>query len=329
MKTFRYKRGYMIIALGIIFIAAALLFIYYQYRNYGVKDCVGGDIPYSMVQNVHSIIKPIANRTMEMIAYKTLENTGYSRWQEHWGSLDILAENVDIIAGGGDEFLVSLSLPPQGAVIACYKRDDGVFEYIGKIPGLLPVTGMSMLENYRLDNGLLIAEQVQNEMLGAFFNAHYSDVFLWQGGHFVRVLDLLTDYNAYWNESWDGKDEDAHWLWLKQSSQVEYADKGETINVNYVQRLLQSTSTDIEKLPRHADFITRYFRTVGEKYRWNSDWNLYILGEGIDSLTGERIALLKDYRNSISSFVRGTDFNMVKVINSNNSTYILPANRFK
>ena len=121
--------------------------------------------------------------------------------------------------------------------------------------------------------------------------------------------------------------EDAHWLWLNQSSDVEYSDSGETVKIEHVHTLLQSIVTDVQNIPAHDDFAVRYFRMVKEEYKWNDDWGLYILGEYSDSQTGERVALLEDYRNNVSSFIRGTRFDMVKVMDQNGEIYIISADR--
>ena len=87
--------------------------------------------------------------------------------------------------------------------------------------------------------------------------------------------------------------------------------------------------TDTDSIPEAEGFAARYFRMVKEEYKWSSDWGLYILGEYTDSQTGERVALLEDYRNNVSSFIRGTRFDMVKVIDQNGEISIMSADRLQ
>ncbi len=330
MGPLTHKKSCIFAIIAVISIVVALTVVRpWHHREYGIGD---QDIPCSVLHSANSVIRPVADRAIDIIKHKTLINTGYNKWNSHRDGLRVLIKRtagIDGDSGDGDELFVSLSLPPRGAVIAYYKRYGGAFKYVGKIPDLLPVTGIHNLKNAHLGNRLLVVNQVQDEMLGAFFNAHYSDIFLWQGGYFVRVLGLLTDYNAYWNEGWDGKDRDAHWVWLKQSSDMIYADNGETINMNRVQKLLQSIETDTCKIPAVTGFTTQYFRTVREEYRWDGCYGLYILGEYTDRSTGETVALLKDYRKDISSFIRGTEFDMVRIMNKNNSIEIIPSDRLQ
>lgn len=329
MKLFKYNRRNILILAMTVLLVLAFVVGCLVYRGYRQRNRDTDYIPYAAVKNARSIFKPLADKSLQSLVDKTLDNMGNLRWKRYSADLDVVIEETDFLPYKGSEVLVALSLPPQEAVVACYKRDGGKLKYMGKIPNLLPVSGVSTLENIRLQNRLVVVDQVQDEMLGAFFNARYRDVFLWKDGHFDRVLGLLTHYNAYWNQAWDGVKEDAHWLWLNQSSDVGYSDSGETVRIEHVQTLLQSTVTDVQSIPAHDDFAVRYFRMVKEEYKWNDDWGLYILGEYTDSQTGERVALLEDYRNNVSSFIRGTRFDMVKVMDQKGEIYIIYAERLQ
>lgn len=329
MRFFKYNRRNKLILAAVIILLAALVLAHYIYGSLTGNNDGRYNLSYISVKNINSFFKPAARKAVQDIVQATLDNTGYSRWEECRHQLDMLVEEADIIPHKGREVLVALSLPPQEGMIACYKRDGLGLEYMGRIPGLLPVTGITILNNACLDSRLIIADQNHDEMLGAFFNARYRDIFLWKDGHFDRVLGLLTGYNSYWNQAWDGIKEDAHWLWLNQSSQVEYSDNGETIYVRHTQSLLQSMVTDADSIPDNKDFAVRYYRMVKEEYRWSSHWEGYILGEYTDRVTGEKVALLEDYRTNIASFIRGTSFDMVKVARENGEILIIPAERLE
>jgi hypothetical protein len=329
MKYLKYNRRNILILAMAILLALALVAGCFIYRGYREKSRHTDYIPYVAVRNARSIFKPLADKSLQSLVDKTLDNTGNLRWKGYSNDLDVVIEEADFLPYKGSEVLVGLSLPPQEAMVACYKRNGSKLEYMGKIPNLLPVAGISTMENARIPGCLIVVDQVQDEMLGAFFNARYRDIFQWKDGHFDRVLGLLTHYNAYWNQAWDGVKEDAHWLWLNQSSDVKYSDNGETVRTEHIQTLLQSIVTDAQNIPAHDDFAVRYFRMVKEEYKWNGDWGLYILGEYTDSQTGERVALLEDYRNNVSSFIRGTRFDMVKVLDQRGEIYIIPADRLQ
>ena len=222
MEIFKYNRRNILVLVVVLVLTAVLFFAWYCYKGLTGTSGDRGNIPYPAVRSTGSIFKPLARKSVQSIVDITLDNTGYIRWKACTGELDVLIEEADLLLGKADEVLVALSLSPQEGLVACYTREGGRLNYVGKIPNLLPVTGIWTLGNTRLENRLLIVEQVQDEMLGAFFNARYSDVFLPGDGHFDRVLGLLTNYNAYWNRAWDGVKEDASWLWLNQSAKVEY-----------------------------------------------------------------------------------------------------------
>jgi hypothetical protein len=329
MEFFRLNKKKVIVFITAVIILLVLVFASYRFGGPWGRNYEGDDIPYRALKNAQSIIKPAADKAAQSILDRTLNNTGYMRWRRYSGELDMLLEEADVLTGGENEVLVALSLPPQEGIIALYKREGGRLKYSGRIPSLLPVKGIETLDNARIENRLLVVDQFQDEMLGAFFNAAYRDIFIWRDGHFDRVLGLLTDYNAYWNQAWDGVKEDPHWLWLNQKSEVEYADRGETVRIRHIQSLLMSTVTGFQNIPDQRDFAVRYFRMVKEDYRWNSDWGLYIMGEYTDNLTGERVALLEDYRTNVSSFIRGTGFEMVKVMDRDGKISIIPAQRIE
>lgn len=329
MGSFKYNKRNLCIAITVVVILLVLITANHFAGGRWDNSRENGDIPYRAVRNAQSIIKSLSGSAVQSIVDKTLDNTGYLRWKRYSGELDVLIEEAPVLNDIQNEVMVALSLQPQEGIIAFYRREGDSLKYSGRIPSLLPVTGITTMENACIENRLVVVDQLHDEMLGSFFDARYRDLFLWRDGRFDRVLGLITHYNAYWNQAWDGVKEDSHWLWLNQTSKMEYEDRGETIRVNYVQSLLQSTVTDSQNLPDKENFAVRYFRMVKEDYIWNSDWGLYILGEYTDGQTGERVALLEDYSNNVSSFIRGTGFEMVKVIDKNGQISIIPVDRLQ
>lgn len=329
MGSFKKKETSILIILAVIFIASALVVNGYRHKSSSGESNDDKAIPYSVVNSTKSIFRPLANRSIKRIADSTLDNTGYTIWKGYDRELEVLIKETDFVAKGGSGMLAAISLPPDEGIVAYYKREGKYLTYMGKVPGLLPVKDISLLNNAYSEKQLIAIDQEQNEMLGAFFKAQYRDVFLWKDGYFDRVLGLLIHYDAYWNKAWDGVKEDTYWLWLNQSSDIRHSRDGEIISVNYVQTLFQSTVADADSIPVTEDFATRYYRMIREEYRWNSQWGLYILGEYIDRQTGENVALLEDYRNNVSGFIRGTEFDMVKVVDRKGRISIISVNRLQ
>jgi hypothetical protein len=236
---------------------------------------------------------------------------------------------TDVYPGEGEEFLVALSLLPHEGMVAAYKREGGKLKYIGKIGNLLPVTDLSGVNNVYAGRNMLVVDQHQDEMLGAFFNAGYRDIFVWKDGHFDRILGLVTAYNAFWNQAWDGVKNGASWLWLRQVSETQYGEGGKRVEVTYNQSLLQSMTKDVQQIPGEEDFVVRYNRTVRDGFTWSGEWNRYILGEYTDRLTGKKVAVLENYGNNISGLIGKTVYNMVKVMDEEGNIEIIPCEQLE
>jgi len=321
----KHKKKLMVIFVTVLLVGVVYSFFYLRININEQLD--KGEIPLSIARNAESFLDSLSRKAAEDIVDITLNNTGYTKWNKYKGSLDVIVKRIDILPDKGKELVVAISLPPQEGIVAVYSREGGKMVYVSKIALLLPVTGISGVEVDFTDQELLVVNQYQDEMLGAFFNANYRDIFLMDKNRFDRVLGLVTDYNAYWNQTWEGMSKDAHWLWLRQRLQVQYADGGNTVKLTSDQALLKSAVSDSQTIPGDNDFIVRYKRVITQEYEWNSDWNSYILGEYVDKLTGEKVALLDSYWNSISGLINNKQCNLVKVINKKGEIKIIPVER--
>ena len=95
------------------------------YRGYRQRNRDTDYIPYAAVKNARSIFKPLADKSLQSLVDKTLDNMGNLRWKRYSADLDVVIEETDFLPYKGSEVLVALSLPPQEAVVACFKRDGG------------------------------------------------------------------------------------------------------------------------------------------------------------------------------------------------------------
>ncbi len=284
-----------------------------------------GEIPLSIVRNAGSFIDSLSRKAVEDIVDVTLKNTGYIKWMKYKDSLDVIVEKIDILPDGGRELVVAVSLPPQEGLVAVYSRKGSIMTYISRIAALLPVKEISGLKADFADRELLMVDQHQDEMLGAFFNADYRDIFLVDKKRTDRVLGLVTNYNAYWNQAWEGTGKEACWLWLRQRLQFETAEGGNTIRLIEDQALLKSGDAGSHVIPAEKSFNARYKRVVSEEYNWSPQWERYILGELTDQHTGEKVALLEDYSRHISNLINSKQSHMIKIMNRKGEIKIITA----
>lgn len=326
-KTNGFSRKFIAWLVAGVLITCCLMSV--AVERYCSKILQRGEIPLLTARKANSLIGIISRKATGDIVDVTLENTGYTKWEKYKDSLDTIVKELDLLPGGGKELVVAISLPPQEGLVAVYSRQGNRLVYRCKISSLFPVTHLSGIEVDFSEQQMLVVDQHQDEMLGAFFTADYKEFFIWNGRYFTRVLGLITGYSAFWNQAWDGAGEGAHWLWLRQVPQVEYGEGGSIIRVKLDQALLQSKSQDTDSIPGKEDFIKRHGRTVTQEYRWSTSWGRYIIGEGVDRLTGEEVAVLEDYSKSISGLLDGKHKDMVKVIDREGEIKIIPADGLK
>ncbi|MBA1336195.1 MAG: hypothetical protein HPY66_2439 [Firmicutes bacterium] len=286
-------------------------------------------IPLKTANRTESIFKFVSQRAQKDILDVTLENAGYGKWSKFKKELKVVTAKAQIIPGGEGEFIVAVSLPPQEGMVAVYTRQGDSFAYLGKIGNLLPVTGLSEFSGIPEGRHVLVVDQYQDEMLGAFFNSGYKDYFIWEEGRMKRVLGLTTEYSAYWNQSWEGKKKKAAWLWLRQEPGIAYDEQDGSIMVEYKQSLLRSVTHDTNNIPGEEEFVVRDSRVVSNKYVWSSEWGRYILGEYRDRASGERVALLEDFRNNISNLVKKKEHDLAKIIDARGQVKIVPLDQLE
>jgi hypothetical protein len=314
-----------------VFAVSMLLFVCifcYLYMDITIRQQALDDnaIPIEAVRHVGNPFKAVSGRAVGDIVDVTVKNAGLIRWEKF--KKELRMEYIHQNTGSAAMFFVALSLYPQEGMVACYRNDGDIYRYKGKVANLLPVTALSVIPG-SVAGDLLVVDQHQNEMAGAFFEADYKDIFQWINGYPNRVLGLITGYSAYWNQIWDGVKENASWLLLKQTSDVEYRPEDGLIEVTYRQYLMQSDDRDLLEMPRPDNYSVRRYRVVREKYIWDQDFNRFILGRVIDRQTGQQVALLEDYRDDISSLVGRRCFNMVKIMDSDGKIEIIPSSRIE
>lgn len=319
------KKKVLVIIVTVILLVTGTYYSTTYWQSINKEQLSKGEIPLSTARNADSFLDALSRKAVEDIVDITLKNTCYKKWKKFKTSLNVIVKRINILPAKGKELVVAISLPPQEGIAAVYKRVGNKMVYVSKITALLPVTGISGLKVDFTDRELLVVNQYQDEMLGAFFNADYCDIFLMDKNRFNRVLGLITDYNAYWNQAWEGTDEEAYWLWLRQRLQVDYVDRGNTVKLTSDQALLKSEVLNSKTIPGEKDFKVRYKRVVTQEYRWSDEWNRYILGELINEFTGEKVALLEDYHYSISGLLNSKHDYMIKIINKKGEIEIIPS----
>lgn len=286
-------------------------------------------IPLKTANRTESIFKFLSQRAQRDVLDVTLENAGYGKWSKFRKELTVVTEKADIISGGEEEFIVAVSLPPQEGMAAVYTRQGDSFVYLGRIGNLLPVTGLFELCGATEGLHVLVVDQYQDEMLGAFFKSGYKDYFIWGDGRLKRVLGLITDYSAYWNQSWEGKRNKARWLWLRQEHDIAYDEQDGSITVEYRQSLLRSVTHDTGDIPGEEEFDVKESRVVSNRFVWSSEWGRYILGEYTDRVSGEKVALLEDFSNNISNLVKKKECDLAKIIDARGQVKIVPMDQLE
>ncbi|NMA84431.1 MAG: hypothetical protein GX962_11305 [Epulopiscium sp.] len=178
-----------------------------------------------------------------------------------------------------------------------YENYKGKYQYRSFLEVFGEVKEIKKLAIRGVQKDLLLIKEYINELLGAFEESTRIKAYDWREKKPTIVLDIIEDYHAYWNELWDHKKpkNESHWLQIVQHSDVQWQDElYPVLHVISHQVFSTSKATDQVDMPKEEDFQIQKTKEIKRDYRWDPSWNGFILAEGIDTQTGEKVAILED-----------------------------------
>lgn len=254
----------------------------------------------------------------EEIARSVLASTGRS---EQYDLQDL--ENVTVYYGGDltenkEDVVISVSFGPKNTVIAAYMTNGDVYEYVGDIGNFYGVENIRFIPSKELGQDIVVVRERVNQSLGSFEETDVLRGYVYEEDGFRDVLNTPAKIKASWNKLWDNtipKDE-SQWRRITENTESVWGTEGNTdLTLTRQQSYLISDDTNKEKEPENDTFQTQDSRVVVERFYWSPVWGRFILGDAVERVTGEPVALVENLEKSpytLAGFSNYADFGIVR-----------------
>jgi hypothetical protein len=279
-KTFKILSG-----LALLAIAAALgVFAYSSTRlnEAKLKEYLSGNTSESLRRS---------------IARTVLINTG--KWKT-WGtpSNATVTARLVRIKDRQKDALVIVNAGKGKTIAAVYEKNGSSYTYSGLVGVYQELQDIQVLPMKDGTSGVIVVRERSDRTMEAQEDATYIRCYVWSNGEYIPVLDILEKYEAHHNEMDDQNKPavESRWLRLRERSDIiwENADNP-IVHVLSHQYYALSKTGNQRTIPQASDFELAKNRDVLEEYIWSPKWMHFILFEGIDSKTGEPVAVIQDF----------------------------------
>lgn len=301
-----------------VLLVIGVLFLGFTARIYGVSN----DITQREVQSPNTLTNRVS------IAEKVLTATGLTERFNPEDARNILLNYGDLLGDNKNELVVTIEFGPKNSIVAVYEPNGNNYQYVGNVGEFFYIRNIDFMPLESLGKEALIIREYANQDIGAFEQSSFIRGYIWDNGVFHEILHVPEGIESDWNRLWDGttKNGESEWNRIEQRSDITYTGNGNPVlDILHYQAHRISTDTASKDLPNPSTYNTIKNRVVAETYRWNKDWNHFILSEKIDNRTGETVAVIEDFATSPYALLEeyGALVNKVRIERKNGETEIV------
>lgn len=203
----------------------------------------------------------------------------------------------DVVGDKQDDAIFTIRMGSKNTIVVVYEKTDDKYKYLSIVGNFFEIKAIQIMAIGKDDKKLIILREYADQMLGAFETATFLRAYRWDNNSFQLVLNVLENYKTYWNELWDNnkpKDE-SYWLLVKQESESTWKSiKNPSVYVKHNQSYQKSNEANIVNIPDDKNFNVIKNRQLFQLYYWSDKWKHFIINEGTDLKTGEKVAILED-----------------------------------
>lgn len=261
--------------------------------------------------------------------HKILEDTKKEGWINEDVHIETRKLEGDFI---GDEALDQIWIlqgkHKKETLLALYENKHNAYQYVSCMEIMGELKAIQPMKMKGIQKDLLVIEEYMNQLLGSFEETTWIKVYDWRTKKVLPVLTLIEEYHAYWNELWDGKKpkKESRWLQMAQKSYIQWEnDFYPIVHVVSHQNFSASKDRNQIEMPLEDNFQVEKTREIKREYYWNPNWNAFILGEGIDQKTGEKVAILEDLSDNPFTLV-GYEEEMYRIKRASGQMEEVPKN---
>lgn len=272
---------------------------------------------------------PNTQSNRRSIAQKVLNDTKRTEMFTPEEASNIILYYSDLTGDGENEVIIVVEFGPKNSIVAVYDPQGDQYQYLGDVGSFFYIRNIDFLPVASLGRNIMMIREYADQNIGAYERSSFIRGYLWEDNAFRQVLQIPEGIESYWNDLWDDTTQngESRWNKIEQRTDIAYEDPdgNPILNLAHYQAYRVSDDLNSKELPPASNFITVNNRMVGETYRWNNEWNRFILSEKIDTDTGEKVAVIEDF--AVSPYALLDDFgdnaNKVRIERKDGTTAIV------
>ncbi len=245
------------------------------------------------------ISSPNEAQNMDSIVKKVLESTG-----EQYDAADAQRVTVyfgSVFAQGDEDVIVSVDFGKNNTVIAAYTPNGEVYEYVDNVGRFGGVSNILFVPVDSLGKDVVIIQESTDQRIGTFEENELLRGFVYEEGEgFRSVLQTPESLTAIWNDIWNtpGIQDEANWRRVQEDANWEWV-AGPALEISRLQSYqVAEDMSPQDGVPLDSDYKTEEERVITNRFFWSDEWQTFILGEAIETATGETVAVLERFRDS-------------------------------
>lgn len=257
--------------------------------------------PHIQIELLKSGDPAISDDALQNTARSLVQYINPSLTKEPWQARFLF---LNLCGNDEDEVVIAVSLLPDTGILTLLQKQSGYYVLLHFLDNLLPLAKLDKLP-FAGGREMLVTREDYNEMLGSFSESRTVTLWGWE----QKKMQALWKEHCFWEvnflNTWH--DPAAHprqWIKLTQNLSLSYRlDPTPHLLVEGSQ-VREEAPAEREALPAPHLFKPQASRPIREIYRWNGDWQKFLLGTGALELpnnTAVKCAVTKDLSKHLES----------------------------
>lgn len=256
------------------------------------------------------------------IAEKVLVSTGRTDMFTPEEARDIRVNYGELTKKGVQDALVTVDFGPEATVMAVYTPTENGYEYAGEVGYFYDVDNITFIKPNLNGLDVITFRERNNQSIGGLERSSFIRGYGYGGGAFRNVINIDENIESWWNDTYTGSSTEPVWHKITQTSNIQNSDNDKQIDATKTQVYSVAENTNSKSRPADEEFEERNRRTVEEVFRWNDEWQRFIVGEKIENATGEKVAVIKDFGAS-PYVLTGDLFNKYRIVRNDGTVDVV------
>lgn len=263
------------------------------------------------------IDNPNIEKNQMQIAKRVLERTGRTDQYDLEDLEDVTVYVGSEATNSEDNAVVTLNFGPKNTVVAVYRSDGSVYEYVADLGDFYGVKNVRFIPVEELGKDVVIVQERVNQSLGSFEETDVVRGYVYDGKKYQSVLNTPEKIQSSWNDVWNkGLDNPSLWRRITEETESEWiGGEDASFQVTRYQTYLESDNKDETLEPADDTFEQKDERIVVEKFYWSDEWQRFILREAVEKATGQKVAIVENLQASayqLAGFEDTEDYRIVR-----------------